>query len=29
MVPKDNVHAQQFEEIAQLTRDAVALVKKD
>ncbi len=29
MVPKDKVHAQQFEEIAQLTRDSVALVKKD
>ena len=27
MVPKDMVRAQQFDEIAQLTRDAVALVK--
>ena len=27
MVPKAMVHAQQFDDIAQLTRDAVALVK--
>lgn len=29
MVPKDKVSAHQFDEIAQLTRDAVALVRRD
>lgn len=29
MVPKDKISAHQFDEIAQLTRDAVALVRKD
>ncbi len=29
MVPKDMVRTQKFDEIAQLTRDAVALVRKD